>query len=112
MLKVERLNIESPMERSTVLYPEIRHHYQDYLNDDNENNDDEDYHMAVQSKWTISHLLGLKAIESANSIPCIETILMMTNQSWIIFESGKSGSFRQMSYDCCTDQDHNQVSFG
>ena len=25
--------------------------------------------MAVQSKWTISHLLGLKAIESANSIP-------------------------------------------
>ena len=71
MLKVERLNIESPMERSTVLHPEIRHHYQDYLNDDNENNDDEDYHMAVQSKWTISHLLGLKAIESANSIPCI-----------------------------------------
>ena len=71
MLKVERLNIESPMERSTVLHPEIHHHYQDYLNDDDHDNDDDDddYHMAVQSKWTISHLLGLKAIESANSIP-------------------------------------------
>ena len=29
------------------------------------------YHIAVQSKWTRSHLLGLKAIESANSIPFI-----------------------------------------
>ena len=33
--------------------------------------EEENYHMAVRSKWTISHLLGLKAIESANSIPCI-----------------------------------------
>ena len=30
------------------------------------------YHMAVQSKWTMSHLLGLKAMESANSIPFIQ----------------------------------------
>ena len=36
------------------------------------------YHMAVQSKWTISHLLGLKAIESANSIPCNVSIIILT----------------------------------
>ena len=29
------------------------------------------HHIAVQSKWTINHLLGLKAMESANSMPFI-----------------------------------------
>lgn len=72
MLKIEWLDVERSVKCSTVFDPEkfkflfkFKISITKILKTS--------YHIAVQSKWTISHLDGLNAIESAWAIPFSHT---------------------------------------
>lgn len=80
VLQIQRLDIESAMKCATVFHPVVskrrsgrrmtRHDFRMCeVPQARQNRSRKTYHRAVQSKCTISHLDGLKAIESALSTP-------------------------------------------